>query len=328
MSTETVTAASLFEQIYADNFVRVCKAVNRMMKDSNAQLCEDIAQEVFADIWRQLSAGRTFDEPERMFSLLAWLAQRKLSQYYAKLASQRELLFGVSHAVDGSGREVQIEASEADAGITPVDVATQVTERISMGAVLAMLPPTQRRAVALHVVEDMSIEAVAEETGYAPRTVKAHYGQGLTTLRQALGVAPRTAQDDAKAARERARKAFLDSVKTGSPLAAATLANRFGLSESWARLVIKDAGYQRPAAAQDRIAESVRAGLLGGRWAPGARIEPKALAAQFEVTDNTVLKVLRVLVDEGRIETRPRAPYTGVTYHAPGATTRHLSAVA
>lgn len=328
MGTETMTAAELFEQVYADNFVRVCKAVNRMMKDADAQLCEDIAQEVFADIWRQMSAGRIFDEPERMFSLLAWLAQRKLAQHFAKLASQRELLSGVAYAVDGSGREAQIEVSEADAGMAPMDVATQVTERISLGAALAVLPPAQRRAVALRVVEDMTLEAVADETGYAPRTVKLHYSQGLTALREAFGVPQRTQQDDAKAARERARKAFLDSVKAGSPLTAAVLANRFGLSESWARLVIKDAGYQRPATARDRIAESVRAGLLGGRWAPGARLSPKVLAEQFEVTDVTVLKVLRVLADEGRIETRSLAPFTGVSYHAPGTTTRHLAAVA
>lgn len=325
MTSETMTAAEIFERVYSANFTRLCHFVNRHANDW--QLSEDMAQETFAYFWAQLDAGKAFEDIDRLFPLLARIAHRRLRDHWRKASVARELLSGTPHNSDS--REVPVEVSEADAGLNPVDVAEQVTNRVNIGAALAMLPSKQRRAVALRLVEDMPLAEVAAETGYAERTIRLHYEQGISALRESFGVAERPVED-VKDRRERARKAFFDSVEAGSPMTYAALATAFGLTPSWARIVINEVGsYQRPESAHDRVTASVLAGLLGGHWAPGHQLNSDALAQQYGVSNALVCKVLRELADDGRLETRPRPGHNGNHYLVPGQpTARHLRAVA
>lgn len=63
------------------------------------------------------------------------------------------------------------------------DLGTESSERISLLAGVAELPPQMRAAVVLRYYADLSVEGVAEALGKSPNTVKAQLQTALDRLR-------------------------------------------------------------------------------------------------------------------------------------------------
>lgn len=61
-----------------------------------------------------------------------------------------------------------------------------LSDRLTLAAALATLPPGQRRVVVLRYVEDLSVESVAHVLGCSEGTVKSQAARGLTKLREVL----------------------------------------------------------------------------------------------------------------------------------------------
>jgi len=64
----------------------------------------------------------------------------------------------------------------------PGDVAAPSEDTVLLAGALRQLPVTQRRAVALHYLYDMSVAEIATETGAAVGTVKSWLFRGRTAL--------------------------------------------------------------------------------------------------------------------------------------------------
>jgi RNA polymerase sigma-70 factor (sigma-E family) len=83
-------------------------------------------------------------------------------------------------------RREQSWAEVPDAGGSP-DTGTLATDRLTVLAALAKVPPRQRAVLVLRYWEDQPVEAVARALGCSTGTVKSQAARGLQTLRELLG---------------------------------------------------------------------------------------------------------------------------------------------
>ncbi|BEL04312.1 SigE family RNA polymerase sigma factor [Actinoplanes sichuanensis] len=68
-----------------------------------------------------------------------------------------------------------------------VDTDAQATDRVTVVAALAQLPPRRRAVVVLRYFCDLSVEQTAAELDCTPGTVKSQTARALLTLRDTLG---------------------------------------------------------------------------------------------------------------------------------------------
>jgi hypothetical protein len=184
----------------------------------------------------------------------------------------------------------------------PMDV---VAARITAGQIIAVLDAPVRRALALHLLEDLSIAEVAAETGETERQVKAQVKQGLSALRAQLGVEV-TQQDITQRARDRrelARQVYRDSLAAGRPLTMRALAAQFGCTGAWAHNAVRaEGGMKRPAPARDVARDTLREEIRQGLYPLGTRLPSSIkLAERWDTTFGTVAWALRALAAEGYV---------------------------
>src|SRR5262249_39936062 len=67
----------------------------------------------------------------------------------------------------------------------PVPPVSSLDDRLPLVAALQRVPPRQRTVLVLRIVQDMSIDQVAEVMRCSPGTVKSQLVRGLATLRTA-----------------------------------------------------------------------------------------------------------------------------------------------
>ncbi len=137
---------------------------------------EDLVQDVFLAVWR--NAAR-FD-PERG-SVRAWILQiahfrllnelRRRSRQPEIVPDPDGLLLEGLPAVDGG----------------PAELAWRRDRRAVLQSALGGLPPSQREALGLAFLEDLTHEQVASELGLPLGTAKTRIRAGLQKLRTALG---------------------------------------------------------------------------------------------------------------------------------------------
>jgi plasmid stability protein len=140
------------------------------------------------------------------------------------------------------------------------------------GQLILALPVSLRRVLALHLLEDLSAEEVARETGQTAAVVAGQIQEGIALVRSAAGV--RTDDIAARVETEDAR-------------------------ECHRRLSVLAAGEKvsRPA----RVREALRAAIAGGAYAPGSVMPATSLLAALYAPrrrtpwDRDTRIVLRVL---------------------------------
>ncbi|HEX9420281.1 MAG TPA: sigma-70 family RNA polymerase sigma factor [Methylomirabilota bacterium] len=137
---------------------------------------EDLVQEVFLAVWRN---ARRFD-PERG-TVRAWVLQ---ITHYRLLNELRHRNRQPDIVPDPEGL-VLADLPASDPG--PAEATWEQHRRTVLKSALDELPPSQREALSLAFLEDLTHEQVAAELGLPLGTAKTRIRAGLLKLRSTLG---------------------------------------------------------------------------------------------------------------------------------------------
>lgn len=160
-----------FEELlrrYRTRVYRVCYHVA-----GNAEDAEDWAQECFVRVYRQLArydAGRPF---------APWMI-RVVSNTCVNLAKARQ------------GRDSKVAAGldeqwvSSDSGADPLRVALRTHEARQVQAAVTELGPQMRQAIALRIVEGLSLHDLAETLGVPLQTAASRVRRALIQIREKL----------------------------------------------------------------------------------------------------------------------------------------------
>ncbi|HVE99308.1 MAG TPA: SigE family RNA polymerase sigma factor [Mycobacteriales bacterium] len=148
-----------FEEFFAAHYGPVLHAVG--LATGDPQRAEDMTQEAFARAYRRWSGVSAMERP------VAWV-------YVVALNAARR-----------SFRDERL-AARADPGTVDREVEGDVTDAVTLRALLAELPPRQRAAVVLRYLADLSVAETADAMGCAEGTVKSAVHAALRHLRADL----------------------------------------------------------------------------------------------------------------------------------------------
>jgi len=149
----------------------VWTVVRRVLREH--ALAEDVVQEVFIDLWRHAERFDPSLGSEATF--VTTIARRRAIDRRRRL--QRAPQVGLERPVE----EIDVAAQEQPVRLDLADEARPALE------VLAGLPPDQRRAILLAVVEGWTHQQISEHTGVPLGTVKSHIRRGLEKVARRLG---------------------------------------------------------------------------------------------------------------------------------------------
>jgi RNA polymerase sigma-70 factor, ECF subfamily len=128
---------------------------------------QDVVQEAYARAWQRWAQVAEYDEPEAWVRTVAW-----------RLAISRR-----RKARNRFAAALRLHARPA----VPVEPSPDAAVVVFA---LRQLPDAQRRALALHYLCDLSVEAVAAETGVSVGTVKSRLSRGRDALAAVLAETP------------------------------------------------------------------------------------------------------------------------------------------
>lgn len=145
-----------FDDFYATSFSRLVGQLYAMT--GNFTEAQDCVQEAFVRAWHHRS------KLERAQSVDAWVRTTAW-----RVAVSR-------------WRRSQLSRRPADRSMAPPPGVEPNVNHAALVTALKQLPAEQRRAIVLHHICDLPIEAVAAETGAPSGTVKARLSRGRATL--------------------------------------------------------------------------------------------------------------------------------------------------
>jgi RNA polymerase sigma-70 factor (ECF subfamily) len=153
--------AEEFDDLYAASFGRLVHQLHAMIGDRDeAQEC---VQEAF---------------------VRAWSHRRRLDRAHAPEAWVRTTAYRLAVS---RWRRARRGRRDPDRALQPATAAPAPSEnQVAVIAALRQLPETHRRALVLHHLCDLSVRAVAAETGVAEGTVKARLSRGRAALSELL----------------------------------------------------------------------------------------------------------------------------------------------
>src|SRR5215213_5704453 len=169
MATECATAEA-FERIYDEHSATVYRTALRIL--GNAAHAQDVAQDVFARLWRQ---------PERFDA-----ARGTLVNYLRLMARSRALDLWREAQVAGRARERMkglVLREEGRPDHRPELAAELRRERAVVQTALERLPAAQRQAIVMAYWGGLTAEQIAERAGVPVGTVKSRLRLGLMKLR-------------------------------------------------------------------------------------------------------------------------------------------------
>jgi RNA polymerase sigma-70 factor, ECF subfamily len=158
-----------FDELYAAHYADLTVQLYAYFGDR--QEAQDVVQEAFCRAlarWRQVSA---YEDP------VAWVRRVAWNLAVSRWRRTRTALTFVRRQ---RREEPQLAGPDAD--------------RVALVAALATLPDTQRRAVVLHYLGDLTVAEIAEREGVAEGTVKSWLHRGRARL--ADHFAPEEGSDD------------------------------------------------------------------------------------------------------------------------------------
>src|SRR5215831_16390562 len=158
-----------FEKLYRKYYKRVYSLCLRMLGDPT--LAEDMAQEVFLQVYRKIGSFRGDS------AFTTWLHSLTVNQVLMHFRK----------------RGVRLEQT-ADEGEVPVQIvkgtenpnAMPVVDRIALDKAIAQLPPGYRTVFTLHDVEGYEHEEIAEMLGCSVGTSKSQLHKARMKLRGLL----------------------------------------------------------------------------------------------------------------------------------------------
>lgn len=122
---------------------------------------DDIVQEVFISAYKNLS---TLRDKNAIGGWLAMIARNKANEYYRRAKPADELPEDLSQKSDAR------------------------TEANEILAAIRSLPDTFKETLVLRLVEGMTGQEIADQTGLAPDSVRVNLHRGMKMLRQKLGI--------------------------------------------------------------------------------------------------------------------------------------------
>jgi RNA polymerase sigma-70 factor (ECF subfamily) len=159
------TATQDFDGFYAASRDRLLHVLYAMTGDlAEAQ---DVVQEAYARAWQRWAQVSEYDEPAAWVRTVAW-----------RLAISRR-----RKARNRVAAALRLHAQPA----RPVEPSPDTAVIVQA---LRRLPDAQRRTLALHYLCDLSVDAVAEETGVSAGTVKSRLSRGRDALAAVLAESP------------------------------------------------------------------------------------------------------------------------------------------
>lgn len=170
-----------FERIYRRHHPRVYALCLRMLRNSSQ--AEDLAQEVFIQLYRKL---HTFRGEALIGTWLHKLTVNQVLMHFRKPIVKSEL------TADDETTPVQIAKGTAN----PNRMA--VIDRIALNEAIAKLAPGYRMVLLLHDVEGYEHEQIGKMLGCAVGTSKSQLHKARTRLRELLTARPQPGQKSRK----------------------------------------------------------------------------------------------------------------------------------
>ncbi len=121
----------------------------------------DIVQEVFLSAYKNL---HTLREKSAVGAWLAMIARNRATEFYRQLKPTEELTEDVKGKNDSNARAREILTA------------------------IRALPETYKETLILRLIEGMTGNEIAEQTGLTPESVRVNLHRGMKMLRQKLGV--------------------------------------------------------------------------------------------------------------------------------------------
>lgn len=140
---------------------------------SDTALAEDIVQETFVKIWKNL---RRFDSTK---SFKTWIFAIAKNTAYDALKKKKALPFSLFSDEEGRNMLDNITDERPDAG----DVLDQEATARDLAEKLAMLAPIYRSLLSLHYQEHFTLHEIADILGEPYNTVKSRHQRALQSLR-------------------------------------------------------------------------------------------------------------------------------------------------
>ena len=160
-----------FAKLYDALAPAVYGVARRVVRDPSQ--AEEIAQEVFVQIWRH--AAR-FDR------------QRASARTWAITIAHRRAVDRVRSEQSDRDRRRRVASLEIDHSHTPVDEVAAGFDRQQVIHHLSLLSDHQRQAITLAYYEGLTQQQISERLGVPLGTVKTRVRDGLERLRQRMGV--------------------------------------------------------------------------------------------------------------------------------------------
>ena len=144
---------------------------------SNAAEAEDITQEIFVKVWRNLSR---FDRSKSFKSWLFTIAKNTLVDFYRK---RRDIPFVEFENEDGENAlfEKLIDANAFSIG--KLETAESGAE---LRSAIGKLPPADQQIVNLKYQKEFTFEEISRKLGRSINTVKSQYRRALIKLKNIL----------------------------------------------------------------------------------------------------------------------------------------------
>ena len=153
--------------IFRKYYTFLCKSVYRIINDT--QITEDLAQEVFYELWRKR------DQLNITTSLKAYLKRAALNKALNYIRDQK---------IDfRNAPEKEILESKAD---TVVEVMAAIDLQQEIDAAIDSLPEKCRLVFVLSRFEEMSYRQIAEQLDISIKTVENQISKALKSLRTSL----------------------------------------------------------------------------------------------------------------------------------------------
>lgn len=174
------------EQLYERYSMLIFSLAVRILRD--AQLAEDVVQEVFVRLWRRPAS---YDPARGRF--VSWLmsVSRNRALDEQRRVSRR---LRAEEADDHPGNELPTtdRFDDPQAGVLLDELRRQVREAMTR------LPPAQREVIELAYFSGLTQVEIAERTGEPLGTVKTRVRLGMNKLREAFGADPGGSFEDSQ----------------------------------------------------------------------------------------------------------------------------------
>ena len=161
-----------FDDFYSRGYRR-CAALGYVLTGSAVD-ADDLVQEAFSTAYRRWSEIAAYDDPS------AWVRKVMVNNAMSRGRRLRREVLALGRF---SGRPKPAEP--------PIDSADQ-----ELWVLVSKLPKQQAAAIALHYVDDLSIESIATVLGCSTGSVKTHLSRGRHELASRLTASMKKGESD------------------------------------------------------------------------------------------------------------------------------------